>query len=262
MGSTGGAPEPSAPPATAEAAPQVQTILERMRTRYRAARTYSDDEVFKRVSRDPAGNVTSVTNAQVRTRWAAPNRLAFHFHEDASEYSSEQTIVAWTPRSGGTKGLFLEKVEEHASLADALHAYQGVSHGASGMIARWLVDGGCQCSYPYELSATEACGTGPCFVLRATPPGKTITLHVDVSTYALRRAVWKWRTTPPTDEDLERFASMLPPEKREAARERLKSRPQEDIEDTLDIEPRFDVRLDDAVFELTPPPPHESPRSR
>ena len=120
--------DPSAPLTKPEAAPQVQSIIQNMRERYRSARTYSDEGTYRSVSRGPKGDVVGTFTARFRTRWRAPDRLGFEFHEDPSDFNSGGLIAVWTPRTGVTKSWFLDEEREDASLDDALGALQGDSH--------------------------------------------------------------------------------------------------------------------------------------
>ncbi len=250
--------EPSTPPATPEVAPQVQSILQHMRERYRSARTYSDEGTFRSVSRGPKGDVVGTFTARFRTRWSAPDRLRFEFHEDPSEFAPARLIAVWTPRTGVTKSWFLDEERDDASLDAALGALQGVSHRTTGLVPRWLYEGGCKCVAQYELRGKTSCGRSTCFEMAgAMTPERRVTLFVDISNYALRKVVWRSKLLlePIPSEYLDR----VPPEQRERLRATLEAHRNDEEEDTMEIEPTFDGPMEATAFDFKPPPAAKTP---
>lgn len=244
--------DPSMPLVKLEARPQVEAILQNMRERYRSARTYRDEGTYRSVSRGPNGNVVATASARVRTRWAAPNRLLFEFHEDASRFDPGGIIAVWTPHAGVTKSWSVDEETVEPSLDAALGTLQGVSHRTTGLVPRWLLEGGCKCALPYELRGTTKCGRATCFELAgATGPDRRVTLFVDAKNHALRKVVWNSRFSlePIPAEVLDR----VPAERRSAAQAKLEAERSVEDEDTLELEPTFDGPEEATSFDFEPP---------
>jgi hypothetical protein len=245
--------DPSAPLAAPESVVDARTVLQRMQERYRSARTYRDESTYRSVSRGANGDVVATVTARLRTRWSAPDLLRFELHEEPSKFFPARSLVIWTPRSGVTMSWFLEEERFESSLDDALGSLQGVSHGTTGLVPRWLSDGGCKCSAQYELRGTTRCGHATCFELAGTlTSARRATLYVDTSSHALRRVVWT--STPPLEPIPAKYLDPVPPERREGLRTALEARRAAEIEDVLEIEPTFDGPMDAAAFEFKPPP--------
>jgi len=244
------APDPSAPAGPAEPAPEVQAILAKMRDRYRNARSYSDEGTFRDVSNPGESEKESITTGRFRTRWRAPDRLRFDVRIEHDSFFPPETLAVWTPRVGVTKSLFLGRVDEETSLSGRpLRSLQGVSHGLTGIVPLWLVEGGCRCASTYELRGTSACGSTTCFELVATlRQDDRVTLFVDTATGGLRKYFRSRLTPQPIAPEEFQF---LP----SAAHERFAARSLEpfDVEETIDIAPVFDVPVEESAFAYEPP---------
>jgi hypothetical protein len=241
-----------------EVAPQVQSIIQKMRERYQSARTYCDEGTYRSVSRGPQGNVVATLTARVRTRWAAPDHLLFEFREDPSEFDPGGTIAVWTPRTGVTKSWSIDEESTEPSLDAALGALQGVSHRTTGIVPRWLYEGGCKCALQYELRGTTNCGRATCVELAGTTaPDRRVTLFVDTLNHALRRIIWnsKFPLEPIPTSYLDRVA----PARREEVRIALEAKRSVEDEDTLEIEPTFNGSMEVTAFDFVPPPESKKP---
>lgn len=171
-----------------EGTPSADEILRRVDERYATAKTYRDEGTV-RVTYFPKGSAGHTTSAPIRTTWAAPDRLRFE-HDD---------IAVWSENSGKAKELFLGRTSEHASLAHALYAVQGVSNGTSAMAPRWLMQRGRKDPNRYELTGTVDCGRSTCFRLAR----QGVSIDVDRKTFAVRRHVTKETINPSLDTERE-----------------------------------------------------------
>jgi hypothetical protein len=242
--------EPSAPVSSADSAADVQSILAKTRERYRNAKTYADEGTL-RVVFEPGTDRERVTTGRFRTRWAAPDRLSFDLRIDPTKFSEAERLAVWTPRGGGTKTFFLDKIENAESLDSALSALQGVTNGLTGLVPRWLGQG-CRCSGTYEARGIVACGPATCIELAATlRPNDRVTLSIDTATGALRKysSVTLITPTPMPEELLVR----LSPAAREA--EQKRSLEPFEVQQTVDFDPKFDERIDEAAFTVDPSTP-------
>lgn len=241
-------PDPSAPLAPATSAPDVKAILARMSDRYRTAKAYGDEGTFRGVLH-PGTDKELVTTARFHTRWVAPDRLRFELHVDADKFLPAKALAVWTPRAGVAKSWFLEKVRDENSLDGALGTMQGVSHGLTGLVPRWLVSSGCQLSSTYELRGTVACGSSKCFQLEGEPrQNEHTTLFISTSTSALLKYVDRATITPEplTSEQL----AQLPAE----VRDQLSNASVEPfvVESTIEFYPTFDRPINESAFAFDP----------
>jgi hypothetical protein len=251
-GGTASTAEPIANvPATPEKAPEVQAILQKMSARYRDAHTYSDTGTHRAVYRPHSMDERTVT-ATFQTHWASPKQLRFELRRENRDTSSDEMAI-WTSPGGAVKVLHLDEVRAAPSLDDGLHALQGVSGGTTGMVPRWLADGGLGSRATYELRGKTACGSASCFeVTGSLRADERVTLYVDVNDYALRKAVWLSKITPqPIPAEV---LAKLPPAQR-AKVAALDARSQEpfEVESTIELEPIFDRPIDASVFAIDRP---------
>ncbi len=242
--------DPAAPIAAPESAPDVSAILAKMTARYRSAKTYADVGTFRDVSH-PGTDRESVTTASFRTKWVAPDRLLFDLRIDRTQYFDPDRLVVWTPTKGAIKRLFLGKIEDRPSLSDALYAFQGVTHGLTGLTPRWLVTGFATTA-TYEAGGTVACGSATCIELSAKlRENQRVTLSIDVATGALRKYVSSGTIAPrPLTPDMLEMLERMPPGKREALAQRALE-PFE-VQHTILFEPTFDAPIDESAFAFDP----------
>jgi hypothetical protein len=234
-------PPPDAP--VNRATPSAENILQAMRERYRTAKTYRDEGHFRDVfhRKDQPGHVES---GRFRTMWGGSERLAFELHVDPGTFFPGQTMAVWTPKSGGVKSLHLGAVKDEDSVSDALYAMQGVSHYITGLVPRVLVGGDCTGNVHYEVRATVPCGNATCFELERTSNADHTSFFIDTKTSALRKYVQRATITPTDPPELR---NIMKPEEYEEFRKR--SHEPFDVESTIEIEPSFDVAVDDQEFE-------------
>lgn len=238
---------------TAHASPQppsVAEILRRVNERYASASTYSDEGTVRDIMRRPNGE-TSTTIGKIRTRWRAPDHMLFELTEKDDEFP-EDHLAAWTTGKI-TKGWFLGRVEEHASLDDALGAYQGVSLGLTALVPRWLLSRGCRISLDYTLEGESACGSSTCFVLVSKVGTRSVTLAIDRDTYALRR-YRSVSTVVPSADSVKRAAEHAE-ELSVTERADFLKRVAEpfEVDMTVVYTPVFDASLPADAFDFKPP---------
>lgn len=171
-------PQSAAAPA-GSAAPTAEKILAKMNARYAGASSYRDQGSYRDSYRDREGNLQNARTGRFKTAWRSDGRLLFVLTDEGS---SARTCAAWTS-AARAQSFAAGAVTEHESLVEALGAIRGVSHGVSGLVARWLVERKVGTNDRYELRGRVACGSGECWHLQASRVG----LFVDVATSALRR---------------------------------------------------------------------------
>lgn len=255
----GGTAETTAPQTTVQL-PVVGEVIRRMNERYTNASTYSDEATLTQTYRHRDGR-TSTTTAAIQTRWRRPDRFFIDMRTDSA--SSDRRLTVWS-KGGVTKGWFLERVENHESLDMALYAYQGVSHGVTALVPRWLAGGSRRTRLDFALAADAACGASMCFVLASTTGARVVTLMVDRDTYAVRRYHDVHTIVPDPAEHARRdrrIAETLPADKREEFLKDAARRSVEpfEVEQRIDFTPVFDAPLADSAFDFTPPVPAPSP---
>lgn len=214
-------------------------IVERVNERYRSARTYADEIAYRNVK--TREGESSVSSGHARTVWAAPDRLLFELHDDATEFFDAKHLAIWTPAPGIVRSLFLGRVEESESIATALGVFRGVSHGLTGLVPRALVEGAFRASDRFELRSDAER-----FVLEIVIDAESrMTFFVDKDDYAVRRVV-RWDLVRPVVSPAQ--LEMVDADIRDEVAVSV-SKPFES-EDTIDYTPSFDVPIDDAVFDL------------
>jgi hypothetical protein len=202
------------PLAAADVAPDATTIVARMNARYRGARTYSDEGRFR--LRTGGEGRPRIETGTFRTRWVAPDRLYFELQQDGLEPIREETVFVWAPvRRAG---------EDEPSLADALAALDGVSHGAAAVSLGWLTAPASSLGSRLALRRVVSSADGRAFELVApSAGGRDVTLVVDARTFAVRRGIFRSRSAsdPPVETEL-----------------------------TVDVEAAFDGPIDPRSFDL------------
>jgi hypothetical protein len=183
---------PSSPGESASsrsAEPDAAAVLARMNARYASAQTYRDDGTYRDAFRDLDGKLTGARTGRFRTRWRAPDRMLFELEEDDLHDRPTNKIAVWTPPGQRPREMLIGRVVERESLDAALFATQGVSHGVTSLVPRWLWDHGNRHELAYRYVARARCGDAECFEIEAPrEDGRgRISLFIDTTTYALRR---------------------------------------------------------------------------
>jgi hypothetical protein len=154
-----------------------------MNERYASAKTYRDEGTYRDAFRDLDGSLKETRTGHFKTRWRAPDRLLFVLEDGAN------VRAVWSS-ANGTKELLDGRTTERDSLDVALGAMQGVTHGLTALVPRWLLDRGNRRYLDWTVRGRAGCGDNrECWTLEAKrEDGKgTLTLFVDVETFALRR---------------------------------------------------------------------------
>jgi hypothetical protein len=168
-----------APEPTTEA----RAILAKMNERYANAKTYRDEGTYRDAFRDLDGSLKETRTGHFKTRWRGPDRMLFVLED------GKDVRAVWSSTEGA-KELLEGKTTERESLDLALGAMQGVTHGLTKLVPRWLLDRGSRRYLSWTLRGRVACGDNrECWHLEAPrEDGKgTIAYFVDADTFALRR---------------------------------------------------------------------------
>jgi hypothetical protein len=169
--------------ARAEPTTEARSILVKMNERYANAKTYRDEGTYRDAFRDLDGTLKETRGGQFKTRWRAPDRMLFVLQD------GKDVRAVWSS-SDGAKELLEGRTTERESLDLALAAMQGVTHGLTKLVPRWLLDRGSRRYLSWTVRGRVPCSDNhECWHLDAPrEDGKgTIAYFVDTESFALRR---------------------------------------------------------------------------
>jgi hypothetical protein len=218
-----------------------------MDARYAKARSYSDEGTCESTYFDEQDEEAHRSFTRFRTEYVRPDRL----HLKIMPEDPNQNIEVWS-RKDTTRSLSWHRTRTHPSLDDALGTLAGVSESLSVLVPS-LLTGQSTPAATYELRGRKPCGKSTCFYLVGSLRDEKIALYIDASTFALRKRV----TISVLSGDLAGLLKTLPkdadPRVRAALTESMKKkREPTKVEETIEIEPAFDVAIDDSVFDFVP----------
>ena len=176
----------------AEPSPEARAILTKMNERYANAKTYRDEGTYRDAFRDLDGTLKETRTGRFKTRWrSSPDRMVFVLQDEGrgAAHDRLRVLAVWSS-DGGAKQLLEGHTTELVSLDLALGAMQGVTHGLTKLVPRWLLDRGSRRYLNWTVRGRTTCGDNhECWHLEAPrEDGKgTIAYFVDVETSALRR---------------------------------------------------------------------------
>jgi hypothetical protein len=246
-------------------------LIARCRRVYAECETYQDDGYQSTIQRSPEDGFPFQTRGYFGTRWRRPDRLCFVFQR-APEWPSTQARMRalWTTTTGAWSWQSSEPVVKRIpSLEVAIAAAREATDDSSARIPRLLLrqpDCGTLPSQPGDGEPTDLDGVACLKYSTRLSHGEVRTVWIDLNDALIRR----FDTTLVLS--TEGAASLLEQQLRdleggshpwmdEAARlelvELLKNQRWQTRavrnETTIVYRPRFNIPLDDAEFEFTPP---------